>query len=123
MTTIPSDSRQLSPAKLALLHQRLRGAGARAASGVPRRPQGARVPRPPAQHARRVVDQCLPDNAMYSVNRGLWLRGRLDVNALRASLDEVVRRHDILRTTYVGGTEPEQVVGPVTGAALQIVPA
>jgi amino acid adenylation domain-containing protein/non-ribosomal peptide synthase protein (TIGR01720 family) len=122
MSTTPFDAR-LSPAKLALLRRRLRGEGTGGDGGIPRRPAGAPVPLPPAQHALWVVDQVLPDNSVYSVHRQWWLRGPLDTEALRRSLDELVRRHEILRTTYVdaGENEPVQVIGPDHGATLRVV--
>src|SRR5205823_2084316 len=48
------------------------------------------------------LDQLDPGGVSYSVPGALRLRGRLDTSALVASLREVVRRHDVLRTTYEG---------------------
>ncbi|MFL6122875.1 amino acid adenylation domain-containing protein, partial [Actinophytocola sp.] len=123
MSTTPFDTRRLSPAKLALLERRLRGEGAGGDGGIPSRPAGEPVPLPPAQHALWVVDQVLPDNSVYSVHRQWWLRGPLDVDALRRALDELVRRHEILRTTYVdaGENQPVAVIGPDRGAGLRVV--
>src|SRR5687767_5820810 len=123
MSTTPFDTRRLSPAKLALLERRLRGEGDNGDGGIPRRPPGEPVPLPPAQHALWVVDQVLPDNSVYSVYRQWWLRGPLDTGALRRSLDALVSRYEILRTTYVdaGENQPVQVIGPDRGAALHVV--
>src|SRR5689334_8982358 len=123
MSTTPFDTRRLSPAKLALLARRLRGESTSRDAGIPRRPAGEAVPLPPAQHALWVVDQILPDNSVYSVHRQWWLHGSLDTEALGRSLDELVRRHEILRTTYVdaGENEPVQVIGPDRGAAFTVV--
>ena len=112
MTTTSPDARELSAVKRALLAQRLSGAMGRTATDIPVRPAGAAVPLSPVQHGLWVVDQFLADNALYSVHRDLWLRGPLDLAALRGSLDELVRRHEILRTTYAGDTAPVQVIGP-----------
>ena len=44
---------------------------------------------------------------------GLRLLGNLNLGALRAALDRIVERHEILRTTFRGtDVEPIQVVGP-----------
>src|SRR6478609_6380313 len=93
------------------------------ARGIPARPTDEPVPLSPAQHGVWVVGQFLTDNALYGVHRELWLRGRLDAAALRRALDELVRRHEILRTTYRGDVEAVQVIGPARGAAFEIVDA
>lgn len=57
--------------------------------------------------------------AAYSGSRQYRIVGPLDVAALRACLDAIMRRHEILRTTYAivdGG--PVQVVHPSAPAAL-----
>ncbi len=122
MTTTPFSSRKLSPAQLELLERRLRGAGG-TGRGIPARPIEQPIPLSPAQHGLWVVGQFLADNTLYSVHRELWLRGPLDANALRRALDELVRRHEILRTVYRGDTEAFQVVGPARGAVFEVVDA
>ena len=54
-----------------------------------------------------------PDSSSYVVQYSCKLRGRLDAGALRRAWQEVVNRHDILRTAFVweGVEEPLQVVG------------
>jgi amino acid adenylation domain-containing protein/non-ribosomal peptide synthase protein (TIGR01720 family) len=119
MTAI-SESRQLSEAQRALLRRRLAGTRA-AVSGIPAAPAGDPVPLSPVQHGLWVVEQFLDDNALYSVHRGFWLRGELDMDVLRSSVDELVRRHEILRTTYLGDPEPVQTVGAPAGADFEWV--
>eukprot|EP00966_Prymnesium_polylepis_P298127 6889027-Prymnesium_polylepis.1 len=41
-----------------------------------------------------------PGSAAHNVPMALWLHGPLEARVLRASLEEVVRRHAVLRTTY-----------------------
>lgn len=59
------------------------------------------------------LDQLDPGNPAYNVQVALRLKGRLHVPALGAALAEIVRRHEILRTTFstVAG-EPRQIVSP-----------
>jgi amino acid adenylation domain-containing protein len=123
MTTTPFDTHGLSPAKLALLARRLRGEGGNTGGGIPRRPEGEPVPLPPAQHSLWVVDQVLADNSVYSVHREWWLSGPLDPEALRRALDDLVRRHEILRTTYLdaGDNQPVQVIHPAGDADFRVV--
>jgi amino acid adenylation domain-containing protein/FkbM family methyltransferase len=52
-----------------------------------------------------------PDNPVYNLSTAFRLTGRLDISAVRWSLDEVVRRHEALRTT----------VAEVDGEAVQII--
>ena len=64
-----------------------------------------------AQQRLWLLDQIDPGQVAYNMSSGLRFRGELDVNALEASLNEIVRRHEILRTSFraIGG-EPRQVI-------------
>jgi amino acid adenylation domain-containing protein len=46
-------------------------------------------------------EQLSPGNLAYNFQATVSLRGEVDVAALRAALDEIVRRHEILRTAFV----------------------
>lgn len=64
-----------------------------------------------AQQRLWFLDQLQGKSAAYNVHLGLWLRGPLDVASLRASLQEMVNRHDSLRTAFnLDGGELRQVV-------------
>jgi amino acid adenylation domain-containing protein/non-ribosomal peptide synthase protein (TIGR01720 family) len=67
-------------------------------------------------------EQWEPGSALYNIPLALRLTGRLDVAALERSLEEIVRRHEALRTTFesVDG-EPMQVIAPPPASPLQIV--
>ena len=69
-----------------------------------------------AQQRLWFLDRWRPGTATYNVPGGLILHGPLDVPALAAALDGIVRRHEILRTTFeaVDGV-PEQRIGPARG--------
>src|SRR5580700_8675931 len=112
------DTKRWSAAKLALLQKRLAAAAVSAPAGpLPLAGGAARrnIPLSPVQHGIWAIDQVLDDNAVYSVHRVLRLRGELDVAALRAALDDLARRHEILRTVYAGSPPAQQVMaaGPV----------
>ncbi len=54
------------------------------------------------------------ESPFYNISAALSLTGRLDSPALERALDEIVRRHEALRTTFRKGSEgrPIQVVHP-----------
>ncbi|MBV8517210.1 MAG: amino acid adenylation domain-containing protein [Acidobacteria bacterium] len=88
----------LSPAKRALL-ERLIAERKAAAEAVRPRPRPERVPLSYGQERLWVVDQLTPGTGAYNVPLALWLDGTLDAPALDAALQELVRRHEALRTT------------------------
>jgi len=52
-----------------------------------------------------------PENTAYNMVSCLRITGRLNVEALKKSLNEIVRRHEILRTTFSASElEPRQIV-------------
>jgi amino acid adenylation domain-containing protein/FkbH-like protein len=53
-----------------------------------------------AQQRLWFLDQLEPDNPFYNIPQGLRMHGELDQAALERSLTEIVRRHEVLRTTY-----------------------
>ena len=63
-----------------------------------------------------------PTTASYNLPVGFRLSGPIDVGALEESLNEVVKRHDVLRTSFpVRDGRPVQVVVPVRRIALPVV--
>ena len=78
----------------------------------PRRVDGP-VPLSFAQQRLYFLAQVNPENPFYNVDTTLELRGRLDVRALHRAINEVVRRHEALRTRFgVEHGAPMQVVAP-----------
>jgi hypothetical protein len=53
-----------------------------------------------AQERLWFLDQLEPGNPFYNVALALGLKGPLDEAALRRGINEVVRRHEVLRTTF-----------------------
>ena len=59
------------------------------------------------------LDQLEPGSPAYNINAAIRVRGGLDVDALRASLQTIVARHESLRTIFASiDGEPSQVVMP-----------
>src|SRR5689334_21805372 len=72
---------------------------------------GGALPLSFAQQRLWFLDQLEPRSAAYNLSGRLHLAGRLDVPALAASLNEIVRRHEALRTIFATRAgEPIQIV-------------
>ncbi|HEU4837039.1 MAG TPA: condensation domain-containing protein, partial [Pyrinomonadaceae bacterium] len=64
-----------------------------------------------AQQRLWFIDQLEPESAAYNIPAAVRLRGKLNVEALQQSFAEVVRRHEVLRTTFATEAgEPQQVI-------------
>ncbi|HEX2210503.1 MAG TPA: amino acid adenylation domain-containing protein [Longimicrobium sp.] len=77
-------------------------------------PKGADVfPQSFAQQRLWFMHQMEPQSAFYNAAVAITLEGRLDVDALRRTLAEIVRRHESLRTVFAQAEEQAvQVVLP-----------
>ncbi|MEO9327890.1 amino acid adenylation domain-containing protein [Gordonia aurantiaca] len=81
-----------------------------------------RVPLSFAQQRMWFLSRIEPDSAAYSIPIVVRLSGRLDVDAMRAAIDDVVARHEILRTVYpYMDSEPAQVILPPEPERVPIV--
>jgi acyl carrier protein len=59
------------------------------------------------------LDQLEPGLTAYNVPGAVFLDGHLDVKALEDAFGEILRRHEILRTTYgSAGGRPVQIINP-----------
>ncbi|MCB9796383.1 MAG: amino acid adenylation domain-containing protein [Alphaproteobacteria bacterium] len=76
-------------------------------------PRDRRLAQSFAQARLWFLEQLNPGTAEYNIPMAFALRGPLDAGALRAALQEIVSRHEVLRTT-LGQDEagPVQRVGP-----------
>ncbi len=90
------------------------GSGGEAGVQAPpleRVPRDGALPLSFAQQRLWFLDQLEPGSAFYNVPAVVKLTGVLDVRALERSFEELVRRHEALRTTFrAEGGEPEQVI-------------
>ncbi len=115
---------QLSPEKLALLMKRLRKASAKEARSyaIPRRMDLSKYPMSFAQERLWFLDQLEPESPFYNIPAAVRLSGPLNIAALQRSLEEVVRRHEVLRArfTTVDGA-PVQVVNPSATVDLPVI--
>ncbi len=75
-----------------------------------------------AQQRLWFLDQLEPNNSFYNNPTAIRLTGQLDLAALERSLNEIVRRHESLRTTFAAvGGRPTQVIAPEFKLAMPII--
>ncbi|MGH7828769.1 MAG: amino acid adenylation domain-containing protein, partial [Candidatus Binatia bacterium] len=94
----------------------------RPAPSLERVSRNAKLPLSFAQQRLWFLDQFVPNSSFYNVPIGLRLKGPLDVSPLERSLNEIVRRHEALRTTFptVAG-QPVQLISASPVLPLPIV--
>lgn len=75
-----------------------------------------------AQQRLWLLEQLEPGTSVYNLPLAYRLQGTLDVAALESALNQIVNRHQSLRTTFVKKhDEPVQVISPFSPAKLDIV--
>ncbi|MFN2413808.1 MAG: condensation domain-containing protein, partial [Pyrinomonadaceae bacterium] len=80
------------------------------------------VPTSFAQQRLWFLDLLEPGSPAFNIPAALRLSGRLDVDVLRRSLEEVARRHEALRTRFVTvDDEPVQVIEPSAAVELPLI--
>ncbi|HKV95700.1 MAG TPA: amino acid adenylation domain-containing protein [Candidatus Angelobacter sp.] len=83
------------------LARSLKGAARSELPEIVRVERGQRLPLSFAQQRLWFLAQMKDASQAYHVPMGLYLKGELDVGALRRALDRIVARHEALRTTFV----------------------
>lgn len=74
-----------------------------------------------AQERLYFLNQLQPNSSFYNLPISFRLQAGLNVDALEKSLSEIVRRHEVLRTTFeLADGSPVQVVHPAAPWKLQI---
>ncbi|HYD78355.1 MAG TPA: amino acid adenylation domain-containing protein [Paucimonas sp.] len=93
------------------------------ADAIPRRPASLdHVPLSFSQRQLWFLDQLAPGNPFYNNPVAIGVQGKLDVAMLERSLNDVIRRHEALRTTFssVEG-EPMQHIHADAAARIEVV--
>jgi len=75
-----------------------------------------------AQQRLWFLDQLEPGRSDYNIPIAVRLEGTLNIAALEQTLSEVVRRHEVLRTTFaLSNQQPVQLIHPPQPLALPLV--
>jgi len=68
-----------------------------------------------------VYERIEPGTTVHTVSQGFCLKGALDIDVLNRSINEIIRRHDVLRTSYdMQGDDPIQIVSE--SLVLEVLP-
>jgi NRPS condensation-like uncharacterized protein len=86
---------------------------------IPRRRQASSYPLSFTQQRLWILDQLAPDRTSYNIHFAVHLEGKLNVEALEKSFNEIICRHEVLRTIFrkVDG-QPVQMIVPMVSLAL-----
>ena len=99
----------------------LRGAGPVAASPIVHVARKDDLPLSFAQQRLWFLDQLHPNSSAYNLPYAIRLKGVLNINAAGEALSEIVKRHEVLRTTFVQATHgPVQLVEQGTEFRLDV---
>ncbi|HKP12283.1 MAG TPA: condensation domain-containing protein, partial [Blastocatellia bacterium] len=75
-----------------------------------------------AQERLWFVDQWEPGSAAYNIYDAILIEGKVELAALEKSLNEIVRRHEVLRTTFaVRDGQPSQRIAPEMTLTVPVV--
>jgi len=92
-----------------------------AGHSIPRREEAGPVPLSFAQQRLWFLEQMEPGSPTYNISGALRLKGVLNVDHLSRSLNEIIRRHEALRTTFTTiDTTPVQVIHPSLSLAVPV---
>ncbi|TCP53869.1 amino acid adenylation domain-containing protein [Tumebacillus sp. BK434] len=100
----------------------LRSAPVETLTPLTKRPRRERMPLSYAQERIWFLRELFPDNLSYSASCLLTFKGEFDVAVLERTLNEILRRHEIFRTTFQAyDGEPAQVVMPYEPVKLRVL--
>ncbi len=112
---LPPEKRALLAARLAKSEGQVQGV-----RQVPSREKGVPAPLSYTQRSVWFLDQLYPGNVAYNSPVAVRFAGRLEPNALEWSLNQVIRRQDLLRTVFEWGDgDPVQYAKPYCAVKLR----
>ena len=108
---------ELSPAKRALLEKWLQGQTNDDTTSIPRRPLNSPIPLSFPQQRQLFLELLERGTAVNNLSIFLEIKGKLDLAALEQSANQIIARHDVLRTRFSFG---QGIPTPEVLAALMI---
>jgi amino acid adenylation domain-containing protein len=85
-------------------------------------PRSVNLPLSFAQQRLWFLHQLEPNNTTYHLSFALRLTGKLNVSALEQSLNAIVQRHEVLRTTFTSlNGQPIQIIKPILTLKIPVV--
>jgi amino acid adenylation domain-containing protein len=118
-----NEASRLSAQERELMNFLLEDEGVEPAEAQPILPrqQLQEIPLSSSQERLWILEQLLPGTATYHIAEAFQLKGALNVDALKRTINEIVRRHEVLRTTFVSKDgRPVQVVSPTINIDLPV---
>ncbi|MHC5762542.1 amino acid adenylation domain-containing protein [Nostoc sp.] len=75
-----------------------------------------------AQQRLWFLDRLEPGNPAYNISLAVNLKGQLDISLLEQSLNEIIRRHETLRTTFTTANgQPVQIIADSLKLSLSVI--
>jgi len=115
----------LSAEKVALLSRRLKQKRAgKGPTAIPKRDDAQAINAPLSFSQQRLwfIEQLQPGTALHNVPSATRLLGPLDIACLETALKEVIKRHEVLRTRFVGiEGQPVQLIDPSCDLCVSLV--
>lgn len=75
-----------------------------------------------AQERLWLIEQLQPGNPFYNISSAVRSQGKLNVTALELSINEIIRRHEALRTTFTSVEgKPVQIIASSLSLKLSVV--
>ncbi|HYG62363.1 MAG TPA: condensation domain-containing protein, partial [Thermoanaerobaculia bacterium] len=87
-----------------------------------RRQDAGPAPLSYAQQRLWVMDRLVPGSPFYNLTTAVRLSGDLDITVFRRTVNEIVRRHEVLRTAFLESDQgPRQLVLPAAPLGIPLV--
>ncbi|PSB00557.1 condensation domain-containing protein, partial [Merismopedia glauca] len=84
--------------------------------------QEGEIPLSFAQQRLWFLSQLAPDGSIYNDPVAVRIRGKLDISALEQTINEIARRHEVLRTSFIAvNGEPVQRISATVTIPLPII--
>ncbi|MEA5516373.1 non-ribosomal peptide synthetase [Nodularia sp. UHCC 0506] len=84
--------------------------------------RGQDLPLSFSQQRLWLLDKLEPNNSLYNIPAAVRLTGLLNITALEQSFNELIKRHEVLRTRFVTEDgQPLQVIEPTLSLTLELV--